>query len=566
MTVSIYILLIFLLSLVSMLIYIVINDDISKFLNKNFKYLLGLLLLALIFKLPFDFIFFYGQEYEDSYLASSSSRYLLYNQDQVEHPFQVHTCGVGSLSNCEVSISHSGNLIGLPVLLWAINHLFGFSVNLVSLFNFSCTILSVIGIFYLGYKISSNYLLGLIAAGIYIMTPVLSSFHTSGLFETFSSTMTLFSLILFIDYYEYNLNSSYNIKKILIFFTLILVSFASIHIKRENIILVLFPIISLLCTSLNSRRLLIAKLKELIPFGIFIIGLLIYYFFVLKVGISISIENEYAKGFPFQFEFFIPLLKMFIQGYGNLKWFYFFGILLVVSIPFIIYDLKANPYLLYPLLLLLILIFINTVHHRSYYFVRSGSVTAFESLRHINLMSPYYAIISGYVIYKIWRYLKRRSIKNSKISFIIIILFTVGLAAHLMKITYSLRKEFIANEQYDRILPMQRLISTVNEVKDIAITDQSVLLYNYCSPQLRVIEFSVLGNIISEEAFENILMNNSVYLLKHNYFNEPIFYNRYKKSFEIIDKFSQEVVFEEENYKILSIKQNGKQKLPPVSN
>lgn len=551
-TILFYLFFLIFVSVFLLLYYVWTNKEISCFIQRYQYVLISIIALSLIYKLPFDFNFFQGLEYEDSYLASSISRYLMYNRDVAESSFLANACGIGSLANCEVSFTHSGNLIGLPVIGWLTNEVFGYNVNNIALINLWFSIISTICIFLIGYKISKTYLLGLISSYVFITTPVLNSLHTSSLFETSSSCFVTLSLLIFILYFE-EFKKGNSLNRIVLFLILIFINLLSVHFKRENIIIIFFPLIMLLVSFLKDKKSLIVSLKKLFPYLLFLLGLGVYYIYILDVPMSIKVESDYAIGYPFQLKFFLPLFQMFIDGFATYKWFYIYGIFLIIGIIFIPFNIKRNPLILYPAFILILFLMINSVHHRSYYFVRSGVVTAFDSLRHINMLSPFFAIVTGYGIFRLIQLIKERNFLKGKINVVFYIL-TFLMSIHLLFLTYQSRVDLIEIEKHNRILPISTLIQSINQEEDIVITDQSILLQNYCEPNLRIIEFTALGDIISNEQINSLMQENRIFLLWKDYFNEDVFRNRYKHSFETLDQINKSVVRNCEGFQIIELK------------
>ena len=529
--------------------YILINKRAKIFVSKYYLVFILIITLSLIYKLPFDFTFFQGLEYEDSYLANSVSRYLMYNRNNSEPFYLATTCGIGALNNCIENSIHSGNLFGLPSIVWSINELVGYNIKNIAIVNLVFSIISTISIFLISYKINRSYLFGLIASIVFITTPILNSFHTSSLFETSSSSLVVISLLVFILYFE-NRNSGKS--SFVLFLIMITINLISIHFKRENIIIISFPFIMLFIRLLESKKRLKHTIKDLLPYLMFLIGVGFYYVYILDIPSSLEVERNYAIGNSFQVKFFLPLFTMFLKGFSTFRWFYFFGLFVIVGIAFVFSDLKNNPLILYPLIIFIIFILINSIHHRSYYFVRSGSVSAFDSLRHINMLSPFFAIICGYGIYKLIEFVKSFNIIRGKL-ILFVYPIVISLFIHLLILTYITRKDLIDIEQSNRIIPISELLNSVDQNNDIVITDQSILLHNFCQENLTIIEFTALGNSINEHEIRTLLKKSDIFFLWKEYFNESIFRNRYKNSIETLEKFNLSEVSEGDGFEVLKL-------------
>ncbi|MCO5725538.1 glycosyltransferase family 39 protein [Robiginitalea marina] len=513
----------------------------------NILQLLFLLILFILFKIPFDFTFFKGLEYEDSYLINASSRFLVYNFQNLDFTFSVTSCGIGSLSQCEIRSVYPSNLMGLPSILWLINEVSGYSPMNISLLNLVFAFMSLIGIYFICSKIFSSSILGLFSSVVFITTPAFNSFHSSSLFETSASALIVLSLLLFLMYFEKN-NSK---KSTLLFLSLVAVYMLAIHFKRESIIIISFPVLFILIRFFQRRQKENKKPQGLLPFLVFCCGLIVYYFYALNIGASLEMESEYALGNPFQFKFFKPLFFMFIRGFSNFSWFFVFSPLAILGIILLLNDSKKNPLLLYPLLVFISLLFINTIHHRSYYFVRSEVVNPFESLRHINLLSPFFSIIVGYVLYKTFLFIRTRLNKIHTV----ISIYSVGLIilSFLFYLTQESRQDLINIEFKERITPIMELIELTEPNEAVVITDQTILLQNYCDEKLPIIDFNIVSNYLVSEDIRKLTDKKSVYFLWKDYFNEKIFQERYKKAFSIVNDLNMITIKEGNGFAIKKV-------------
>ena len=114
-------------------------------------------------------------------------------------------------------------------------------------------------------------------------------------------------------------------------------------------------------------------------------------------------------------------------------------------------------------------------------------------------------------------------------------------------------KDLIKTEQSNRILPISALLQSVDQNNDIIITDQSILLHNYCQDNLLIIDFTALGNHISEDEIQNLLQKFDIYFLWKDYFNENIFRKRYKNSIKTLEKFDLSDVYEGDGFEVLKL-------------
>ena len=114
-------------------------------------------------------------------------------------------------------------------------------------------------------------------------------------------------------------------------------------------------------------------------------------------------------------------------------------------------------------------------------------------------------------------------------------------------------REFINIEKNERITPIKKTLELIDQSNDILISDQTVLIHNFCNTSLKVIEFSSLGYFINQNDLELIVNKNNVYLLEKSYFEESIFKERYSNSFKTLETFKLSVLHKENNFQVLKI-------------
>ena len=202
------------------------------------------------------------------------------------------------------------------------------------------------------------------------------------------------------------------------------------------------------------------------------------------------------------------------------------------------------------------IIFINTIHNRSYYFARNGMVTAFDTLRQINLLSPFFSIITSFGVYKIYLLVKSKMVKNTKAKILSYSLIFLMSFFFLFQ-SYSTRNNLIEIERSNRIFPITELQNILDKNKDIVITDESVLLHNYSQASLMIIDFTVLSNYFKEKNINSLLNDHNIYLIWKDYFSEEIFRKRYEFSFKLLEKYDMLTIKKGEHFQIIKLEKNN---------
>ena len=229
--------------LASTILFLIVIFKIKSFRNaifSDYKWVLIIITIAFLSNFPFNSKFFFGLEYEDSYIYNSYARLLLYNKNFEIDPFLTQACCVGPLSNCQGFVTYSGHLIGFPSVIFLLFKLLGYSKYTICIFNFICSLFSILLIFLISKKFIPNKSFAFISGLLYAITPIMGVFHTSSLSETFSSTFLLLVLLLYFSKIELTdkIKSSDNF---ILWASLLSSLLFAVLIKRENLIMLFLP-------------------------------------------------------------------------------------------------------------------------------------------------------------------------------------------------------------------------------------------------------------------------------------------------------------------------------------
>src|SRR6266851_4629935 len=97
-----------------------------RFLRQRSLQMLILLVVSLVCLRPSNGRYFMGFEYEDAYIYTANSRYLLFNQDFSVDPLHTQTCVLGSMSDCTIGATYGGHFVTLPFIAYFIHRLLGY--------------------------------------------------------------------------------------------------------------------------------------------------------------------------------------------------------------------------------------------------------------------------------------------------------------------------------------------------------------------------------------------------------------------------------------------------------
>lgn len=455
-------------------------------------------------------------EYEDAYVYIDASRALLHDYQWGTDPLSIKSCIDGSVNDCHSEDTFNGHLIVFPLVLSAIHRLFGYSYWSVFIFNFCCNLAVLIVCFkiiqFLTGHDNKSFKLPLLLLA---TTPFGCVFNTSALAETFSSLLALWGIYYFLIAQK----GGFTYKGHTIYTSVAFIAIA-ILVKRENLILITLPILSLLFESIINRRQVNAKLIRHLPYIItlLVIGFALNYL----IGLG-NIEGYEAAdiGAPtfslFNFRIIFP---KFLLSFVDFPLWGMTGYLFITSSVLIIYKGKSDLRIL--LTIVWLYIFMYSAHYRSYYQVHSGTVSIFETLRYSSNILPLICLLTVPIANLPIQFYKKT------------VVFTASIILYLGTIlyaNYTLRKTLSDREYEERIYPVDKTLQSIGK-EDVIITDMPCLFHileneNQCT----VSTYSISKNMI-----ENYLKDGrKIYILGR--IENGINTIRFKQTFSILKDF-----------------------------
>ena len=538
-----FVLLIVFLTIILSLLLVVLSNNARLFFRENYKYLLAVLIISIICTFPYNYHFFFGQEYEDAFVYTEYARHLLYNQNFSFDPFLVKGCAFGSLKNCLLEVTYGGHLLGLPSVGYFFSKYFGYSSSIICIINFIASLISVCLIYCVSYILSNDRKISLACALIYAVTPAMTLFHTSGLSETLSSTSVIFTFLLYLILVERPQDLDKRVK--LVTWIIIFMSFSLCLLqRRENLILIFMPFITIvrMIWARQWRQDIMIRISIFMIMGIMIV--LAYLYYAINI-LNIERQESYAiTSATFSFTYFASLTPVFISAFFTIKLFFVFSLFTIVGFVIIPAKFRTNQLYIYPLILFLAYFLSYTLHYRSYYFIKYGDVHEFESLRYITNFFPFYCLITGYAICHAC-YAFGSKVKIAKLSYLAL---SIIIAGYLVYANVSLKNEYYNIEQKSRIIPVKETLKHINQANSSIITDMPLVFQIFGDDSLVLIDAPSLGrNRCRSFAMDMIMKGTEVYYLKSVAIRESYNNSRWPVAMKFIDSLSLEQV---EGYKV----------------
>src|SRR5437867_2469758 len=362
-----------------------------QFLRQHLTQILILLVLSLLCVLPSNGKHFMGLEYEDAYIFTANSRYLLFNHDFSVDPLQTHTCVLGSMSECSSEATYGGHFLALPSLAYLTHRLLGYHPYAVCSINLVASLISVLVLYFLCLLLTRDRACSLVASLLYATCPAMAVFHTSALAETTSSLLVLIYVSCFLRVFVHK--ESFGRVKQWVLWALLAVSLAlALFTKRENLVLLAAPVFAVPALFRERSR----STKCLLVWTcitVALAGLLVTRFKILQIETG---ESGDIGAATFSLRYSLVLIPMFSKALLTLRWFSITPVLFLCGVARIFRRstrLSGGWAIVSGLFLVYFLVYSG--HYRSYYFVRYGSITPFESLRYIINFFPLFAALAG---------------------------------------------------------------------------------------------------------------------------------------------------------------------------
>jgi hypothetical protein len=519
------------------------NEVTRDILRKRFVWILGSIAIAGLLKYPFDGQIFSGQEYEDAYIYNAAARFFLSNAALLPtQSFLTTSCSVGSLAACNEYSTYSGHVIGYSATIAGAGKLFGYQPELANFVSFYASILCAGLLFIAALLIGNSITYAIAAVLIFVLLPFQNLFATASVVEPFSSLFVTLSLLSYLQCVHNRSSKLLQWEIVLSWSTLFLVWLACILIKRENALsIAILPSITVMLILFERRS---AENWGWLTKPVLMFWILLALFFLLVIDVAETIRAEVPDvgGFPFSPLFLSKLLPFFLSTLFDFKLFLGLSVFVPIAVYAAIKRTSATKLIWYPIILFGMYLLIYSLHYRSYYFIRTGDVTEFDTYRYLsNLMPLYTLLLAGGIQYclVLFGFVHTQSHRARQVALVLFVGFAIIISwmqSSQLK-TYFTKIE--KNNRLDIVNAVLELTKNVNQ--PYAILTDDVLLYQIWGDGT---EFMIdLRSIDSDRGLATltkILNERTVYFVKKPYQDETIERNRYLKIFQHLETLEAE--------------------------
>lgn len=484
----------FCLVLIFFYLFLIINVLIQKIRECKFSVqtITYCLILAILYKYNFC-IDFWGLEYEDAYSFSFCARQFSY--DIYPTSFLIDAISIGSLETPLSTFTYGGHFITYPVFLSIFTNVLGWSPSLLSIINTLVAFFILLILSVWSKEKGHKFIL----PAIYCFAPIINVFTTCFLSETFSSLLCISFLFAYLKNerfkFEYHLLSFLSL-------------FLAILCKRENLALLLVPIINIVWQQRYNTFSKIVKIKNIIwHMSPFIVITLLYLGFCQNV---FNIENTESLDIgqrTFSIEYFIKLFPVFVKSLFSIKYFSIV-VPIIVSCCILVYKNKApfNRATLLITILFIAYLFLYSSHYRGYFFINDGNITEFETFRYLNNFYYLIPLLFGTLSYTNKQFYIRPLIGT-------LLCFSLYMTIHL-RIIYS---DMEKNIRFNEVGVISDYIENTKG-KSILICENILLYQNKCNSDFNICDITQINSLnFSNKHIKYYLRLSDIKYLKERY-------------------------------------------------
>ena len=543
-------------ALVSCVLFLVRERQSLEALRNNWRWLGLILLVTLVWRLPFDGRWFFGLEYEDSYIYSVSARYVNSGARTCSPGnscYLTTVCVVGNRNSCRGSETSSGHFLGYPLMIAIASRLFGYSPAIASYLSLIAAMATTVLIFLSG-KLIDGKTAGLAASVIFGLTPVFAVQGVGTYAEPVSSMLVVASFLLCVRL----LNSDTDSQRALLVNWLALTATAvlAVAVKRENVLLV--PVITLAGLMFNlGRRDRAQRKRWLVNLGALTSGGICVVFAVVQLRIVTVVQREMVEYavFPFNVAVLRTMLPLFLKSYASVSWYLGGGILVLLGL---IASIRAKRCGIYAVSVLIAYLLLYASHVRSYYQLQNGDVAQFDTLRYSMNIAGLWSILAGLGFAfsvdtltkgRFGAWLRRRSGR------VILWLFVGTYVMSSWVLTNRWKEDMVSTELAIRIEPAEAALELVDDLgtkNTFVITLEPLLVQMLCREPVNVIAFPYLNGSLVQDVRRNNPEATFLYLEQAIYTSESD-RERYRGAFDFLDGVQKERLSGNKNYVIYRI-------------
>jgi hypothetical protein len=531
------------------------DSYLHKVITTNWKPLLVLIALALIWRIPTDGDFFHGTEYEDSYVYTVAGRQIAghfhIEPSGATLPYSINVCAVGSLASCRKSDNYPEHLIGYPYILSVFFKLLGYQPSIASMVNVACAGLADILIFLVCMVISDNVIAAGSAALIFAITPIFAVWGLETSAEPIANGCISLVLWLCLRYVSASPERGSKWRTLLTWCSLTSTLMFSLTVKRENILLpIVLPVVVFYLYFMH---------KDGRPFAIrrpwwFLLSAICAALFSFQLHLSQTQSNEIEllKRFRFTAAEIIGFFSLFVSSFVNIQWYGGAGILVLIGI---VVAFRRRSLELLPLSLFAGYVLVYAFHVRGYYEMQSGTTDSRAALRFSMSLMSIWSILAGLGVALLFGWFRRtstyknhRNLANWMTTLIVMVIVGVSFLA-----TQYLREDVVEDEFRVRVEPSLGAVQTATKngmPKAYIITLEPLILQMYAKPTVNVISLEEMDDEVIEQIESNKGSSDLLYLDEQMYRN-PVNAERYKSQLTCLKQFEYSTLDDESSYAII---------------
>jgi uncharacterized membrane protein len=523
-------------------------------LGSRWKTVSLIVFLALIWRLPFEGRFFYGLEYEDSYIYSVAGRYLSAGDYLCNPPnscYLTTVCAVGNLNTCAKTETFSGHFIGYPFMIAAASRIFGYSPAVGSYVSLLASLLTVVFIFLVCEFIDPNSITGLAGATVFSVTPVFAVLGVGTYAEPVSDTLVIVSLLLGMHLLEPDPEES----SLGIFVNWIALTFSALFavlVKRENLLLIPILVLAGLWIHVRNRRL--GSNGKWSRYAMLLISsLLCIVFAITKLYFMRVVQSETAEFgvFPFSWTFLRTMFPLFMKSYLSLSWYVGGGIFVLLGVVASIRSRKRGMFAagLFAAFLLL-----YASHVRSYYQLKVGDVTQFDTLRYSMNLAGLWSIMAALGFSYFINVLADLRLPSmiAKHSKAILWFCVVAYVLTSWVLGDRLKEDMVAQEYAVRIEPAQsalEFISAREAPNTFVITLEPLIIQMLARDPVNVIDFDDVNAGLVNDLSRQYPNMRLLYIEEATYLSDAN-RERYRQAFDFLDSVGKNLLYKGDNFAV----------------
>jgi hypothetical protein len=525
-----------------------------QILKHNWRFTCIVILLAILWRLPFDGHFFFGLEYEDSYIYTVAARHLD-SGSQLCVPgnscYLTTVCAVGSWQSCKALETSSGHYVGYPFMIAAASRLVGYSPTIGNYISLIASVISAVLVFFIGKAIDFGGITGAAGSVIFCVTPILAVYGVGTFAEPVSGSLVLMCLLLSIHLITDDSNDT-SPRTILTWLALTLSSLFAVVVKREN--LVVMPIIFLGTVILKTGKNSEGKRRISPRYFLVLTSICLCAWFALsQLQIVKSLQSEAVEyaGFSFRLSLFRTMFPLFLTSYLSPSWYLGGGILVLLGL---FVSLRRRGLAIFPAMLFLTFLIFYAAHVRSYYQLENASMSEIETVRYSMNFAGVWSILAGlgfsYLISLRHKVKFAGATKKTSAVFAWFLFGTFIVGSWIL--TARLKEDMVWNEFTARIQPAESALATVAKLgvdNTFVITQEPLVIQMLSDDPVNVIDFKYFNTALIQDLLRN--NPNSAFLYLQEETNDSaVNKQRYRDSMSFMDGMQKQELSRGDNYTI----------------